>query len=316
LFTILFSHLTTTIVEISICLARMGIKREGAPRSLTGFKKLRDKVEGGMTRAVSRRAKELEKTQGQATQAADDEVVYQNELATYLTIEVSKDTEESEAFIKTLGWNLIRLNEEYKRNLGLMGLNKFNREHRLSLRRGERMLVMSGLSWNTESRSSERDWGATVMAVVLETAVVESYRETVLRTSNGAYDLRREIREYMKSIAMTHFAWHPTTGSHHQEKSWEFPDGFEAPRTTKENGPFNAATMRKNLDQAIPLGGMSRRKKNGLRTQIENLYKNKYLWASRSGASSGTMETLAYHCIQQLWKVSEWLLGGSAEGED
>lgn len=308
LFTIVFSHLTTSVTEISVCLTRMGIKREGAPRNFAGFKRLYDKVEESMTSLGMKKAKSKGKGKKRVEAEADDEdeTVYQNEMATYLTIEVSKDTEEPEAFVRSLNWNLVRFNFEWRNNMSQMvGLGRFTRDNRLSRRRGERLLVMSGLEWNMESRARGRDWGPTATAITLETAVVESYRETVLKSANGAYELRRDLREYMESIAATHHAWHPSRSGHYQSKNWEFPDGFEAPEVVEERGPFDPTRMRKNLDEALPSAGVKKRKKDSLRAQFENLLKNKFLWTSTEGASPGTMETVAYHCIEHLWKVSE-----------
>lgn len=223
------------------------------------------------------------------------------------------------------------------------------------------MLVMSGLSWNIASKARDRDWAPTVAAITLETALVEFYREKMLKKCSGACRLREDIEGYFLSIGTVHHWLHPSTGEGIVEVSWTFPDGYPSVQPTPPVQPvqpaqpvqpiqpvqpvqpvkpvqsvpevsstpdaadarssrkihadvslrrkiYDAAVIKKDLNQVnvanTTIRG-SKGKPKSVLTGIDGLTKNKLLWSSEPGVSSGTLETLAYHCISALSNVSD-----------
>lgn len=322
MFTMFFSHLTTSIADIEIQLSKVGIPRNGAAKDFIGYMKYLEEVE-------------TSKSTGKKT-SENGEETYQNKLGESLMLNVeggNMQESRAEKFVKSLGWTNLHYFAEWKANMKVMELSTYDdRKHRVSNRRGERFVVMSGLTWNKQSRSKERDWAATVAAITLETAIVEKYREKLLRMCNGAYELRKEMLEYFSSITIGHYETHPSTGEIIKNRSWEFPDGYKLPvdvdasgdsgdKTgitgttgkaggtsttghTSMTGRYNPEAMRKELHKVNPIIVTSKRRKESVQSQIRNLTKNKYLWSSNSKASNGSLETLAYHCIVTLWRVS------------
>jgi hypothetical protein len=305
IFNIFFSHLTTLITEVDIYLRNKPTLRGQIPTSakeFTGFSKLAEKVTESM---VGPKKKKAAKNGGAA---AEEELnkVYEKALSGEADIEPPEKMTPPEKLIFLLGWSNIRYGYEWRTNLRLMAQVPFSRAHRVSTRRGERMMVMSGLSWNKGSQNKPRDWNNINTAITLELALVESYRLDLLRACPGACALRKEMKEYFLTITNLYHLKNPVTGAVEMLVEWAFPDDIPldiGPCGGKMYDPME-------LRQALNLGNVTdaAAKPKGKRTKaqitIDSLAKNKLLWCSDPKASHGTLETLAYHCIATLANVS------------
>jgi hypothetical protein len=276
MFEIFFSHLTTTIAEIEVCLSKLKVPRNKVPKKVAGFLKLTDRISKSLVSA--RDAPERP----------------------------AKDVDEYEKFLVSLGCKLPNFLHNWATNYEVMDV-EFQTSHRMSPRRGERILVMFRLSWNMKTHHKQRDYLPAQAAITLETTLVEYYREDLLRECNGAPALRKEMWDYFLSVTSPYHEDVPNKpGLTRRIKAWEFPDKYDTPESnnsTSGGRKYDANMMKKELDQANP--PPKRKTKEVIaQSKIKGLLDNKYLWASVSGATPGVVETLAYHCIATLSRVS------------
>jgi hypothetical protein len=307
MFTIFFAHLTTYIAEVDIRLRTHPTVREQLPpdRKITEFKVFFDKTEKSMT-------VEMAKLPGEGTipeeNYEDDE--YSTALAGLIDLTSSEEKTKEEEFVSALHWKPTRFFSEWKKNQLLLKVEKFSRENRVAPRMGERFLVMSGIEWNHRSQNVGRDWPNILAASTLEVGIVETYRTDLLKHCPGARALREEIGVYLRSIASPFHDKHPTTGKPRRVNYWDFPDKIEltvAPGTVPTM--YDPDDMKVEFQTAISLtSGKGRDKRKGENVTVEALVNNELLWSSEPDTSSGTMETLAFHCITTLKKASRLLL--------
>jgi hypothetical protein len=297
IFSIFFSHLTTVIVEINIYLKKNPTRRDGVPKDLLDFKKLAEDVAQNSTSTKKDKCfKDWPEKEKDETNKA-----YAEKLSGVLDAEHPGERTVSDKFIRGLDWNLVKYAYEWRTNAATMKLKSFNRDQRVSERTGERLLVMSGLSWNVDSHHASRDWTNIIAAVTLETALVESYRARLLIACPGACALRKEMHKYILSITSPHHK-NSSTGKLETVTEWEFPDGIPLDVGTCDGRSYDPDEIRKELyddGDAKPKG-----KRNSAATAIDGLCKNKLLWSSDPNAAQGTLETLAYQSISTLSRVS------------
>lgn len=273
MFTIFFFHLTTCITDIDIYLRRNPTQRNHRP-TLTDLKKLFDK----------------------ASKLKDDDPSPSRG---------SRKIGDAETFITNLNWTLPKYAREWRSNLDLMNLKEFSRANRLADRRGERLVVMSGLSWNVNSHHKARDFTSIVASITAETALVDSYRADLLNNCSGAFGLRKVIHNYIVSIRAPHHipAAHPSSKTQ-MTSGWAFPDGLPFEIGNSDDAQYyDPDELRKTLVEvgAIVIGTKGRRDR--ARITINALLKNDLLMSSQPDAPRGSLETLAYHCIHALFKV-------------
>jgi len=311
---LIFNHLTTTITEIEIYLARAKIPRKNIPKDLAKYKTLFDDV----MKAMYNTKKALQAKSDDILNGKDWEQAYQDELAGHMRFKASDGMTMCQDFLTSVKWNVVRFAYEWKQNFALWEFKEFTRAHRIAYRRGERMHVMSGLSWNHQSRAKERDWTLPNAAVTLETALVESYRRDLLEVCPGAGRLREEMRKYLMSIANPFHLIEPHTGKDITQKDWDFPDMFPSfpnrvPQESTESSDaseprpppvkvYNPVEMTKALDE-VKLDSMKGKEKTGF-ASIDGLMRNKFLWCTDERATPGTLETKAHDCIASLSHVS------------
>ncbi|KAI0261575.1 hypothetical protein BGY98DRAFT_1104417, partial [Russula aff. rugulosa BPL654] len=252
MFEIFFSHLTTTIAEIEVCLSKLKVPRNKVPKKVAGFLKLTDRISKSLVSAHDAPERP------------------------------AKDADEYEKFLVSLGCKLPNFLHNWATNYEVMDV-EFQTSHRMSPRRGERILVMSGLSWNTKTHHKQRDYLPAQAAITLETVLVEYYREDLLRECNGAPALRKEMQDYFLSVTSPYHEDVPNKpGLTRRIKAWEFPDKYDTPESndsTSGGRKYDANMMKKELDQANP--PPKRKTKEVIaQSKIEGLLDNKYLWAS------------------------------------
>jgi hypothetical protein len=229
---------------------------------------------------------------------------FQSEYSKCLEEGTSGDLNDGETIMKTLGWNITSYQRQWGLVIDLMSIKDFDKPHRISKEASERILVMSGLGWNHLSQSRDRDWINVAASVTVEMMFVNSYRLKLLMSCRGACVLRDEILAYFGSIATLVVVGHPTTGEVMETVPWRFPDGIPTPLPIPGSDAvqrYNPEAMRRDLEGL----SLSQSKENDpVSKLLYNLAKNKLLWSSGDGVSPGTLETLAYHSIANLWQAS------------
>lgn len=296
IFSILFSNLTTSITEVEIYLCTNPTLRDRLPKELSEFKQMYDKVNksfsGPKGKSLSGSNLEGDKHEAAYTKALPGQMIPARMSC-------------AEKVVQSLNWNPVKYASEWKINQGLMSLKLFKRPNRTADRLGERLLVMSGLSWNPDSHSANRDWSSVLAAVTLETALVESYRSNLLKACPGACKLRKEMWDFFYGIATFFHQRHPATGTAERVREWEFPDGIPSGVGTPGGKSYDPDDLRKQLRDANPTATLPKAKHDNLHATISNLEKNKLLWSSDPDAAYGSIETLAHDCIYTLARVSQ-----------
>lgn len=295
MFRIFFSHLTTSIAEMEVYLCDHTTHRDLIPtdsKQLPAFKTLADKANealiGGIAGSSTAAAAKGKAKGKKRKKAAEKE---------------EGGPGSAEFFLQKLGVELVNFGHRWRTLFELMPLFPFTRDNRTAKDRGERMLTMSGLSWNPKSQNKTRDWGNIVAAITIETIVVESYREDLLQSCSGACTIREEAYAYFLSHAVEHYKRANMTSRPEMVTEWVFADAYNLDVGARGGKQYNSADLRKYLDTAHAT--TTRMKKDPIRTWVEGIEKNKLLWSSDDGAGKGSVETLAHHCISTLAHVSQ-----------
>lgn len=292
MFRIFFNNMTTSMAEMEIHLSHFPTSRNAIPTDLSAFKLLFEEnedsafIEGPKRRRASTGSGKKKKSQ------------------------TSKGNMERAAkLIEVLNWDMTKFIREWRRIHDHMPLAPFVREIRVakgSSNLSTRLLTMSGLSWNTGSKNTTRDYGNIITATTLETALIESYRVDLLKACPGGVVLRKEMYAYLMSIANVDYERHMTTGAKKRVFYWQFPDNI--PLDVGSHGGnkgYDSEKLLKELSQANDILKHSRGKPDKSRKVIEGLYKNNLLWSSEPGAPHGSIEMLAEKCILALTRVSD-----------
>jgi hypothetical protein len=142
-----------------------------------------------------------------------------------------------------------------------------------------------------------------------------------LRQCHGASSLRSEMQEFFLSLASTHIVRDESAPSgSRMVKVWEFPDKYALPEHATEPSPsgntrkYDGAFMKQELDKLHPKESVKNKTKDAKYTSIVGLLNNPNLYSSVKGVTPATLETLAYHCINTLNRVSgRWIVFSGAD---
>jgi hypothetical protein len=194
------AHLTTTILEIVLALDKIQTPR-GDISKFVGFRPLTDKKSTSLI--INRRKKDKEEQPQQ------------------------KLRPEVQALLDGANWTREKFSQSYRSVTEIMHKDmtthfRFNTIHAV------RLLCMSGLDWESKSKNKARDWENVATAIVIETALVETYREKLLKQCRSARLLRKEIHDFFYSITPT---WNQVGGQETfiTDKKWIFPDNIYLP---------------------------------------------------------------------------------------
>jgi len=321
MFTIFFSHLTTYITETDIYLRTHPPSRERLPtKDLSEFRRFYDDAHASILIMKSKNKsadlarstdKGRGKGKGKATNDDDDDVYYkdladaanQKALAGLIEQNPSRKKNSVESFVAEHDWSLVKYAFEWRRNASLMSHKPFNRKQRTAIRIGERLLVMSGLSWNIKSQNKGRDWTTIIAAVTIETAIIESYRRHLLAACPGACALRDVIHKYLRGISNPHYVQNPVSGNIVKVIDWSFPDGIPLDVPTAPPRSYDPDSLRKELEGVEEGNAAANDQRDPVLYTINALRKNRLLWSSDPDAPHGSLETLAHRCLEALSHV-------------
>jgi hypothetical protein len=180
-----------------------------------------------------------------------------------------------------------------------------------------RLIATSGLHWNLESKNQSRDYLLAASAAVLETHFVPLYRPELLASCMGAGLLRKELSDYLMSIARPiHLevkadekAGEDAGANAGEEEEiegttkqeWEFPDRLESEAKALRKG-FSEQEVDAITSKLTSSNTNAKENEEILRI-INKLLKCQLLWCTEKGVAKGTLETLAYRLIMGLSDV-------------
>lgn len=191
---------------------------------------------------------------------------------------------------------------EVDRAVKMMEGAPFNRPNRTSKRLIERVLVMSGLSWNQESRNKPRDWTGVAISAALETEIIRSYRADMLKTCKSACALRKAFHDYFNDFVTT---WYPPVFNGEQSvgvSEWSFADNIPVNVGECDGKGYDSDALKKEL-QAVH-EAVSKDKKHPGAVFVASAEKNLHFRCLKPGVERGTIETFAHFLITGLLYVS------------
>jgi hypothetical protein len=204
------------------------------------------------------------------------------------------------AFLDSVAWSPDQFALEHSKNFTTMSGYPFKREARFASRIGERLLTMSGLTWNASSQNRARDWVNVATAVTVETALVEHYREQLLTACPGARALRCDLQTLFLANTSP-YSTQVKGEAPRTEVKWEFADKI-AISVRDEKMVYDAEELNTEfLD--VHTKNANGHVNDPVTTMVQHLEKNKYLASSSSSAPPGAVETLAHHFISGLIEV-------------
>jgi hypothetical protein len=218
----------------------------------------------------------------------------------------------AEAFLAAVEWSEADFLSTYAACFSIMGETQMGDKERLSKVLVQRILAISGLAWNTDSKNRGRDWERYASAATAETALVQFYRKKLLMGCAPARALRKDLYDLFLSWAMPR-AELPTGGQSEVRivRRWEFADNVDLADVqgveVEEQRP-DFHKMRLDWGASVGTGKASKQKaakppKDSIDAMLEGLKSNKFLHCSHPDASAGTLESLSAFAISVLGHV-------------
>jgi hypothetical protein len=210
LFRTVLAHLTTSIFDMSYYLNRNPTARD-APIKLSSFKPLTDKK-------LSHPARSKPSGSQQSSMPAVNQTVL--------------------AYFKEVGSSQEIFVADYARIYEAMSAARpISHSVRLAKDLPTRLFAMSGLYWAHDSKNRSRDWDKVGTAVVIEAALIQSYRVKMLKSCPTARDLRTELLEFFNSITPPWRQLPSLSG----DKTWTFPDNIVIDEAEATNDIYHAS---------------------------------------------------------------------------
>ena len=214
-------------------------------------------------------------------------------------------------FLAGVEWSEDDFLSAYAACFSIMGETQLTEKERLSKDLLQRILAMSGLSWNTDSKNRGRDWERYAVAATGEAALVQLHRKKLLTGCAPARALRKDLYDLFLSWAADR-AEIPTGGQSGLQivRRWEFADDInlsDIPDSEIDEQRPDLEKMRVDWDASIAAGKASKKvvkqPKDSIDAMLEGLKSNKFLHCSNQDASLGTLESLSAFAISILGHV-------------
>ena len=342
MFKLFFTNLTTSITEIELYFARVKPVRN-IPVHLKSFQKLVDVARNEEKAIVARSSKKSQVAKGKKKASVEDDSDNNdnddndndNDNDDNNDNDNDNNDNDNDAFndlarkgtmsalLRILAIDERIFLQDYKKLYVHLGFKKpYDREYRVNIHLGVRLLTMSGLEWNIDTKSKYRDQAHIAIAAALEYRIIENYRPELFLGCHFARKMRTAIRDYLTSVG----AVHPKrSNSHVGIKEWSFPDNIStegdvegdaegdaegdgerdgergAANVANAPAPYDAEFLRRTLNDTI--AEETRQKKDPVATIINELLNNPLLSSSEPGVPNGTVEITAYQDIMALGRV-------------
>jgi hypothetical protein len=203
IYRIFFKHLKSTITHLEIYLSSHPMVRD----SSFNMKEMKDFIEK-YRKDIEKPVKTTGKGKNDDSDDSDDDrgegssqlpVVSQTDYV-YLDPDAPFTPME---FIASQGFKLSQFSFECSQVVGAMQPSPKSYSNRSDRNAAFRVIATSGLEWNVQSKSRNRDFLVGSVAAVIEARFVEQYREKLLDRCRGAAYMRLELHDYFVTIAKT-----------------------------------------------------------------------------------------------------------------
>jgi hypothetical protein len=272
--TLLFSHLTTSVVDIDIHLMEADVKLRGPDVDLAAFKRLLDPKQ--------KAAAQSDDTPAQAADARGRAL----EAAAEVLSRIDLTPAAFDAIVKKL--------------VGKMHVAPGNpdyRTHRCSEFLPFRFASASALIWNHDSRAKNRDWSLAATALAIEAGYIPTYRDTLVQECRGARVLRKAIYDVFLSVAERTVLDAAPDDSVTYLSTWSFPDNLPLADVPLLSSPEPLASLRSRWELAR--GQFEDGIRDPAFALIRQLERNKYLQST----IQGSVEAVAHFHITALAEV-------------
>lgn len=303
-------HLTTAIAEIDIYILESATHR-GKIKDLQGFKLITSNLSNAVKTASTA------KTSKNKHKAGKKQAEY------YISMEATEGHEENEGgkgkgrprsgnldkqriseamqFLKDVDLDLATFKAEFIANFSLFEKETLTRGDRLHKSLSQRLFSLSGLGWNPKSQNRFRDWSNLVTVVVLETALVEKYRENLVTQCPSASFLRKMFHDFLLGYTAEQSAGRDDSGKKLNKNVWEYPDNIPVPKDAP--GPKWVAEDIANRYEVASVPELDRFKTDDIRPLILAIEKSKYVDSADPDDPPEAMETIVYHCLRTIAKA-------------
>jgi hypothetical protein len=207
-----------------------------------------------------------------------------------------------------VGWSDSDFTSAYGACYKIMGQKHITDTERLSASLSQRILAISGLSWNPDSKNRVRDWERYACAVTGETALVQLYRKKLLITCGPARVLRKELCSLFIHWTASRAQLIPGQSGVQAIKRWEFADNLDIQDNERDVPPTDFVKLRTEWETSVENNKASKKKagkgkKGGIDSMLDKLKMNKLLHCSDPDASPGTLESICAFAISVIGHV-------------
>lgn len=215
-------------------------------------------------------------------------------------------------FIEGLGTTLDEFASRCNEVVKAMSSNHTEYRKRMHAEFFIRLIATGGLTWNKDSKNRGRDYLLAATAAVLESHFVPMYRPELLKVSGGAKILRKELGDYLLSIAKSNYVEREADENmqvddddapapeHESVTQWVFADQLEV-----DSGPFKKQRLNAGAIQAkLDMSTSSAKEYDQNARMIQKIVKSDAVACFSPDAKKGTVETAAYIAMNALHIVS------------
>lgn len=270
-------HLTTAITEIELYFSDNPTIRD-IQVNLKPFQKIVERNRQ-KAHAKAKPQKKTEDAKGKKAAARGEDTDHR---------EAVNDFTMTTALFKMLDIDEETFMQGYRKLYAILSSFPFELEHRLNSDLGVRLLAMSGLTWNTKTKSQYWDQAHIAIAATLEYRIIKRYRRRLLQACPYACKMRHAIYEYLRDSAASY--------------QWSFPD--DIPSNFGGDVPCDLDTVRSAWKTKLDLiPGTTRRKKHPIHSVVDQLLDHPLLRSSEPGVPDRSVEDMAYYLIEGLAQV-------------
>lgn len=310
-FRIFFESLTTTITQIEIYLSDNPCNRD------ITFK-LKELAEFIDTLRAVREGKQVVKRKGRSKKKGADDEAAAAQAASEITSTYNKLVAENEAavYVQSLGMSMDMLDKRLSEAIGCMRALPLSAHLRSDERAFVRYLTVGGLYWNERSQYKSRDYAQIGIASIIESLIVVTYREQLLKSCQGAAVMRKRLAAYFLEISKP-AAVRDDQGVAPQsalrmagmrrsqvKREWYFADLIVVDESAEDSTEYNSATLLSKLK--ITQEREKRRLSDPIVKLAETWRKNPFIACSEQGVAPGTIETSLYYMMEEVLGVSSF----------
>ena len=209
------------------------------------------------------------------------------------------------AFLGKVDWSIKAFIEEFRENITVIKATIHSTAVNecmqcLDKHLGHCLIIMSGLSWNVDSKNHLHDYVTIATAAALESAILSTYRNSLFSSDTclDACALCVCFQEAFTSIILPFV----TSMSDDSMNEWSFANGIHIAPSSLGIKNYDPITTNDALQ--FVLSSKASSKKFPIIVVVKYLEKNKYLACSKDGVPSETVEFSVHYLISLIIEVS------------